>query len=302
MVDVNAEGGPLNGSPSSPVRRKLLAALATFPLVGASGLKAATATGDRPPGEASRDRIRALLISATTLAGRGSLEHATPELRDLYADVSRILLINFASLPEDRDAYAARMQRDFSNIDSRFRVDSLHAARAEDARKVVRDAEAVFVSGGNTFLLLRELYDRDCVELLSKRVTAGIPYAGSSAGSNLAGIEIGTTNDFPITDVPTRRSLGILQAVFNPHHPDADDEAAFGSRQWKIRQYARYNPHKAVLGVTNAGLVRIRGTELTQCGEGGLVTVQLGSGNTVVTDQVNGNISSAIDTLKASAI
>jgi hypothetical protein len=75
-------------------------------------------------------------MSATTLAGRGSMEHATPELLDLYADVSRILLINFASLPEDRDAYAARMQRDFSGIDSRFRVDSLHAAKPEDARKV----------------------------------------------------------------------------------------------------------------------------------------------------------------------
>ncbi len=301
MVDVNAAGELVNGSPQSPVRRKLLGALAALPLLGATGFKATAEPMAAQSGSADRDRIRALLLSATTLQGRGSLEHAAAELRDVYTEVSRILLINFASLPEDRDAYAARMQRDFSNIDSRFRVDSLHAARAEDARKVVRDAEAVFVSGGNTFLLLRELYDRDCVGLLSERVYAGMPYAGSSAGSNLAGIEIGTTNDFPITDVPTRRSLGILQAVFNPHHPDADDEAAYGSRQWKIRQYARYNPDKAVLGVTNAGLVRVRGAELTQCGEDGLATIQLGPANAVVTGSVAGNISTAIDSLKGSA-
>lgn len=288
----------MNGPPKSLLRRKLVAGLAAFPLIGASGLKAASvkATGTSSQ---SREKIRALMISATTLAGRGSLQHAAVELRDVYSEVSRILLINFASLPDDRDAYAARMQRDFSRIDDRFQVTSLHAVKPEEARRVVREAEAVFVSGGNTFLLLRELYDRDCVELLSQRVFDGLPYAGSSAGSNLAGIEIGTTNDFPITDVPTRRSLGILPAVFNPHHPDADDESAYGSRQWKIRQYARYNPDKPVLGVTNAGLVRIRGEELTQCGDGGLATVQLAAGHTVVTGSERGNISTAISTLRS---
>jgi dipeptidase E len=299
MVFVKAEGKSAADLPKSPVRRKLMAALAAAPLIGASGLSAAAAGTGGMPKTASRERIRALMISATTLSGRGSLEHAAEELRDLYADVSRILLINFASLPEDRDAYAVRMQRDFSRIDERFKVDSLHAVKIAEARRVVREAEAVFVSGGNTFLLLRELYDRDCVELLSERVFGGLPYAGSSAGSNLAGIEIGTTNDFPITDVPTRRSLGILAAVFNPHHPDADEEAAYGSRQWKIRQYARYNPDKPVLGVTNAGLVRIRGEELTQRGVDGLATVQLGSRHTVVTGRETGNISSAMDSLRS---
>jgi dipeptidase E len=291
----------MNGSPQSPSRRKLIGAMAALPLAGATGFRAAAAAAASHPGPASRERIRALLLSATTLEGHGSLEHAAAELRDLYAEVSRILLINFASLPEDRDAYAARMQRDFERIHGRFRIGSLHAVKPDDARGVVRDAEAVFVSGGNTFLLLRELYDRACVELLGQRVFEGIPYAGSSAGSNLAGIEIGTTNDFPITDVPTRRSLGILQAVFNPHHPDADDEAYYGSRQWKIREYARYNPDKPVLGVTNAGLVRVRGGELTQCGDGGLATVQLGAQHAVVTGSAAGNISTAIGSLKGSA-
>jgi len=300
MADPNSSTNQADSYPRSPGRRKLVGAMAALPLAYATGLTTAHAV---PPGtsKGSQKNVRGLLISATTIAGRGSLEHAAAELRSVYADVSSILLINFASLPEDRDAYATRMQRDFSRIDGRFKVHSLHAVDAGDARKVVRDAEAVFVSGGNTFLLLRELYDRYCVGLLSERVFAGMPYAGSSAGSNLAGIEIGTTNDFPITDVPTRRSLGIFPGVFNPHHPDATDEAEFGSRQWKIRQYARYNPKKAVLGVTNAGLVRIRGMELTQCGEGGLVTVQLGSAHAQVTGNEPGNVTAALKSLKESA-
>lgn len=276
-----------------------MGAMAALPLACATGLSAASPAPVTSP-KVFRDRVHALLISSTTLSGSGSLEHAADELRAVFADVSRILLINFASLPEDRDAYAARMQRDFTAIDKRFKVDSLHTVDPKDAPQAVREAEAVFVSGGNTFLLLRELYDRDCVGLLSERARAGMPYAGSSAGSNLAGIEIGTTNDFPITDVPTRASLSLFDGVYNPHHPDASEDAAFGSRQWKIRQYARYNPDKPVLGVTNAGLVRVRGNELTQSGKGGLVTVQLAAGHTVVTGEEPGNISAALQALKES--
>jgi len=244
-----------------------------------------------------RKKVSALLISATTVAGRASLEHAWEELRRLYADTSNILLINFASLPHDRDAYAARMQRDFTRIDERFKVRSLHTAAKRDAAKVVRDAEAVFVSGGNTFLLLRELYDRDTVVLLQERVLSGMPYAGSSAGSNIGGIEIGTTNDFPITDVPTRRSLGIMPAVYNPHHPDRDEESAFGSRQWKIRQYASYNPGKPVLGVNNSGMVSVEGDRLSLRGEGAMATVQLGSASGIVEDLEDGNISRMVTQL-----
>jgi dipeptidase E len=204
------------------------------------------------------------------------LEHAAEALRELYGSNKRILLINFASLPDDRDAYAIRMQKDFQRIDPEFRVDSLHQAKLEDAARVVREAEAFFVSGGNTFLLLRELYDRSVVKLLRERVLAGAPYAGSSAGSNIAGTCIGTTNDFPITDIPTRRSLGLFQGLYNPHHPE-EEAADFGSRQWKIRNYARYNPGETIVGVPNAGMLRVRGDKVTLLGDGAVALVQKGA-------------------------
>ena len=254
---------------ASGSRRRFIKAAAGLPLSGAlpCGLGA---MNQREPEAAQRGHIRAALLSATTVQGETSLRHAHPALEDLYRDVSEILLIPFSSLPPDRDAYARRMQRDFAKIRTDLKVRSLHQVGKADAARAVRDAEAFFVSGGNTFLLLRELYDRFVVDLLRERVLNGVPYGGSSAGSNIAGTVIGTTNDFPMTDIPTRRSLGILPAVFNPHHPDpALDERGYGSRKWKIGNYTEYNEDEIVLGVTDPGVVGIRGSRLTLLGDGG---------------------------------
>lgn len=262
---------------SSHSRRRFLSTLAATSAAGLSlpvGVRGNTRS--EIPVE-HRSRVNALLLSATTVPGRGSMEHAVSFYPELYEGVGEILLINFASLPEDRDRYEARMQGEFSRIGPGFKVRSLHREPVAGAARAVREAEAFFVSGGNTFLLLRELYDRFVVDLLRERVLLGIPYAGSSAGSNIAGTVIGCTNDFPLVDIPTRRSLGILPAVFNPHHPDPETaEQDFESRQWKINQYATYHPDEVVIGVTDPGLVRIRGTELTLLGDNARAFVQQG--------------------------
>ncbi|MFO7726005.1 MAG: dipeptidase PepE [Oceanipulchritudo sp.] len=251
---------------SSSSRRRFLKKLTGVSMAGMASLPLSAQTWI-PSGKTPRlDRVNALLISATTVAGKTSLEHARSGLRDLYGERRRILLINFASLPEDRDAYAVRMQRDFARIDEGFEIASLHAVDPREAGRAIREAEGFFVSGGNTFLLLRELYDRFVVDLLRERVLQGVPYAGSSAGSNLAGEVIGTTNDFPMTDIPTRRSLGLFPGVYNPHHPDLDDPL-FGSRQWKIGQYAAYNSGETVVGVTDDGMLRVKGDRITLLGE-----------------------------------
>lgn len=242
------------------------------------GLPSLAATGEPWRAEIGKDQrtgVRALLISATTVEGMHSLEHAGSELKKLYGERRRILLINFASLPEDRDAYEMRMKRDLLEMDSRYEVSSLHRVKTGEAGPAIRQAEAFFVSGGNTFLLLRELYDRFVVDLLRERVFQGIPYAGSSAGSNIAGETIGTTNDFPITDVPTRRCLGLFSGVYNPHHPEAN-EPLFGSRQWKIGEYARYNPGETVYGVTNSGMLRLHEGRITLLGDGASAFINKG--------------------------
>jgi dipeptidase E len=265
----------LQGLPKQGNRRLFLKSLTGLSVLGLAPLPV-SGSPQRPAfSNIDRSAINALLISATTVAGKGSLEHAEEALRQLYGTKKQILLINFASLPQDRDSYAVRMQKDFQRIDPGFRIDSLHTIKQEDAAKAVREAEAFYVSGGNTFLLLRELYDRFVVDLLRERVLAGVPYAGASAGSNIGGLCIGTTNDFPMTDIPTRESLGIFPGIYNPHHPE-EDQPDFGSRQWKIRNYAKYNPDETIVGVPNAGMLHVRGSRVTLLGKGAVAFIQRG--------------------------
>lgn len=274
-------------------RRRLLGVIGAIP---AGALTASL--GMAAPSTAAGGRCRAVLISSTTVSGKRSLEHAADELRHLYAGVRRILLINFASLPPARDGYEARMQGDFAYLDARLEVRSLHRANPREALSWVEQAEAYFVSGGNTFLLLRELLDRGVLASMRERVLAGTPYAGSSAGSNLAGTVIGTTNDFPLVDIPSRRALGLLPGTYNPHHPDQAETEAFGSRQWKIGQYAAYHPDEAIFAVNNAGMIRMEGERLSLCGEGAEATVQVGRAVERVSGPGEGALSAALQAVR----
>ena len=91
---------------------------------------------------------------------------------------------------------------------------------------------------------------------------AGVPYNGSSAGSNVAGPVIGTTNDFPVVDVPTRAAFGIFPAVINPHHPAATD-LDYSGRVNKVRIYTRLNPDETVLGIANGAVARLHQGKVT---------------------------------------
>lgn len=151
------------------------------------------------------------------------------------------------------------------------------------------------MSGGNTFLLLKELYDRELVDRLRRRVLSGVPYIGSSAGSNIAGTVIGTTNDFPLEDIPTRESLGILPAVFNPHHPDPLlDKVQYETRQWKISQYVAHHKEEVVIGVTNPGMLRIRGNEISLVGLGANAYVQWAGNHVTINSVETGLVSNTI--------
>lgn len=254
---------------------------------------------DKLPDESQRQNVNALLLSATTNPGQKSLEHAKADIAKTFGSAKRILLINYASLPDKRDAYEERMKREFAKIGPGYAIESLHAIPAEQRLAAVQSTEGFYVSGGNTFLLLRELYNDGLVTAIRERALQGTPYIGSSAGSNIAGQYIGTTNDFPITDVPTRRSLGLMAANFNPHHPDqGTEEAEFGSRQYKIGEYVAYNRDEVVIGITNRGMLRIQGNTLSLRGKGAAAYISYRGENETISSEADGEISRAIDTIR----
>jgi len=207
---------------------------------------------------------RLLLISTSTVHGTQYLEHAREELRLLLAGCDRVLFVPFAL--KDRDAYAAKARAAFGEMG--FGLDSLH--EAADPHAAVAEAEGVFVGGGNTFRLLDMLYRLDLLPILRERVAAGMPYSGASAGANLAGPTIRTTNDMPIVQPPSFDALGLVRFQINPHYLDPDPSSTHmgETRETRIREFHEENA-PPVIGLREGALLRVDGAHVTLLGRAG---------------------------------
>lgn len=194
---------------------------------------------------------RILLISNSTLHGSGYLDHAEGEIRDFLESVPGILFVPFALY--DRDAYAALAQERFQKMGYDLR--SLHTA--VDARQAVIDATAIFVGGGNTFRLLKALYDADVLQAIRQRVAEGAPYIGSSAGANVAGPTIKTTKDMPIVQPPSFDALGLVPFQISPHYLDPDPNSTHmgETQEERILQFLEEND-APVVGLREGAMVR----------------------------------------------
>lgn len=202
--------------------------------------------------ETKSDCKRLLLISNSTLYGSGYLDHAAVEIVDFLGAAKRILFIPFALA--NHDAYAAQARARFAKMG--VTLDSLH--EATNRREAVSHAEALFVGGGNTFRLLKSLYDFDLLRLIKERVAGGMPYIGSSAGSNVAAPTIRTTNDMPIVEPPSLAALGLMNFQINPHYLDPDPSSRHmgETREERLLQFLEEN-ETTVVGLREGAMLRI---------------------------------------------
>lgn len=198
------------------------------------------------------DQRRILLLSTSTVFGSGYLAYAEREISEFLGPAKRVLFVPFAL--HDRDAYAAKVRQRFSEIG--YELDSLHAAA--DPRAAVAAAQTIFVGGGNTFRLLKTLYDLQLLAPLRARALSGMRYMGSSAGSNIAGPTIRTTNDMPIVQPPSFDALGLVAMQINPHFVDADSNSKHmgETREERIAQFHEEND-TPVLGLREGAMVRV---------------------------------------------
>jgi dipeptidase E len=201
---------------------------------------------------------RILLISSSNVHGTGYLDHAEPEIRDFLGPVRRVLFFPWAL--KDWDGYGAKFRERLGRMG--LEVDSIHAA--PDPPRAVEDAEAVFVGGGNTFRLLKTMYARDVLVPLRRRVGEGMPYVGSSAGSNVAGVTIRSTNDMPVVEPPSLSALGLVPFCLNPHYLDPDPASTHmgETREERIAQFLEEN-EQAVVGLREGAILRIEGDEVS---------------------------------------
>ena len=199
---------------------------------------------------------RVLLISNSTLHGGGYLDHAESEIRSFLGEAKRVLFVPYALF--DRDKYAANARQRFEKMG--YELTSVHTA--ENPVAAVNETDAVFIGGGNTFRLLKALYEFDLIEPIRKRVSDGMPYIGSSAGSNVAAPTIKTTNDMPIVQPPSFNALGLVSFQINPHYldPDPNSKHMGETREERIIQFLEEND-TPVVGLREGAILRIENGE-----------------------------------------
>jgi len=197
---------------------------------------------------------RLLLISNSTLYGSGYLDHAEPEILDFLGAATRIAFIPFAI--HDRHSYAERVRERFSKM-GRSLV-SVHDL--SNARRTVEEADAIFVGGGNTFRLLKDLYDFDLLEPIQRTVAAGIPYIGSSAGSIVACPTLKTTKDMPVVQPRSFEALALVDFQISPHYldPNPSSHHMGETQEERIQQFLEEN-EAPVIGLREGSMLRIEG-------------------------------------------
>ena len=204
---------------------------------------------------------RLLLISSSKYHGTAFLEHCLSAIED-HLDGRKLLFVPYALA--DHDAYHAIVQEALRPIG--IEVESIH--NAECPLVAMESAEAIFVGGGNSFRLLKTLYGLGLVELIRDQVlNHGVPYMGSSAGTNITCPTIRTTNDMPIVQPPTFDSLNLIPFQINPHYldPDPNSKHQGETREVRLLEYHEEND-LPVLAIREGSWVQVRDDSAKLCG------------------------------------
>jgi len=203
--------------------------------------------------------MRLLLISSSNVHGYGYLDHAEPEIRRVLEGARTVAFVPFAL--QNHDAYTEKVRERLGRMG--FEVTQVHG-RAE-----IDTAEAIFVGGGNTFRLLEKLYELDLLTPIRNRVLQdGIPYVGSSAGTNMAMPTVKTSNDMPIVYPPSFDALALVPFQINPHYLDPDPNSTHKgeTREERIREFLEEND-TPVVGLREGTMLRVVDDAVTLVGE-----------------------------------
>jgi len=206
-------------------------------------------------------RMKKLIIASTsTLHGGNYLEYLLPTLENHFKDCTEIVFIPYARPGGiSYDAYTAIVSKAFAKIN--ITVRGLH--EFEDAVVAMGKAQGIFTGGGNTFLLVTKLYENELMSVIADAVENGTPYLGSSAGSNITGLTMQTTNDMPIIYPPSFKTLGLIPFNLNPHYLDPDSQSKHmgETRETRIKEFHAFNAIP-VLGLREGSWLEVTGNTI----------------------------------------
>jgi dipeptidase E len=207
----------------------------------------------------------AILASTSTLHGQNYLEYLIPQISELFRNCNQIIFIPYARPGGiTHHAYTQTVQKALGDLS--FKVKGLH--EFEDPVKAIRECEGIFTGGGNTFLLVEKLYRKNVMDFLKKQISFGIPYLGISAGTNITGLTMQTTNDMPIIYPPSFRTLGVVPFNINPHYldPEADSKHKGETREIRIKEFHVLNT-PPVVGLREGSWLELKPGQITLKGK-----------------------------------
>lgn len=198
-----------------------------------------------------------LLASTSTLHGGQYLAYLKGELRELYSGIDKLLFVPFARPGGiSHDDYTA-MAAEYFGEELGITVVGLHTAKNNES-ELIEKAQAIFTGGGNTFLLVKELHERGAMSSMAAVVKNGTPYLGTSAGSNIGGVTMQTTNDMPIVYPPSFECMGLVPFCVNAHYLDPDPLSTHNgeTRATRIKEYLTQND-TPVVGLREGSWIRL---------------------------------------------
>jgi dipeptidase E len=209
--------------------------------------------------------MKLLLISNSTNPGEAYLDYPKFEIQRFLGEKPvEALFIPYAAVTFSYDEYEAKVNNRFTEIG--HKVVGIH--RFDDPVKAVNEAKAIVVGGGNTWKLMRMMHDNEMIKAIRKKVKAGTPYIGWSAGSNVACPTLRTTNDMPIINPKTFKAAKLVPFQINPHYLD-DNPANHGgeTREQRIEEFITQNPEIYVVGLREGTMLHYEDGHLKMIGK-----------------------------------
>ena len=219
--------------------------------------------------------MKLLLISNSTNPGEPYLDYPKNNIKAFLGPKSvEAVFIPFAAVTFSYDEYEKKVAERFHEIG--HRIKSLH--HFKDRKAAIEESEAIVVGGGNTWQLLKKIQESDLISAIRKKVRAGSPYIGWSAGSNVACPTIQTTNDMPIAEPDTFKAFNFIPFQINPHYTDVIPAGHAGeTREERIREFIEINPGMYVAGLREGTMLQLENNELKLLGNRSMRIFKKGS-------------------------
>jgi len=206
-----------------------------------------------------------IMASTSTVYGSGPLAYLFEELEDFFKETRSILFIPYARPGGiSHDQYTAHISNTFNKIGKTV----TGIEKFNNPIAAIEQTDAIYVGGGNTFLLVNQLYKLDLLNPIVTAINAGTKYLGTSAGSNICGLTMNTTNDMPIVHPPSFKTFGFVPFNINPHYldPDPNSKHKGETRETRIKEFHQFNS-PPVIGLREGSWIKVEGSKILLKGE-----------------------------------